>query len=100
RSVPTRRSSDLENSGTLRLRESHSGEYAFSLTTEQGESYSGLPGVSISVTGKPLCKPSLKTQALSTHICCVITFSHHMSTSSAGGSDSSCNHRGRERDNY
>ena len=44
------------NSCTLRLidmRESHSGEYAFSLTTEQGEGYSGLPGVNISVTGRP-----------------------------------------------
>ena len=45
-----------ENSCTLRLkdmRESHSGEYAFRFTTEKGQSYSGLPGVSITVTGRP-----------------------------------------------
>ena len=44
------------NSCTLRLkdmRESHSGEYAFRFTTEQGEGYSGLPGINISVTGRP-----------------------------------------------
>ena len=43
------------NSCTLRLKdmkESHSGEYAFRFTTEQGEGYSGLPGVNISVTGR------------------------------------------------
>ncbi|XP_031418191.1 B-cell receptor CD22-like isoform X2 [Clupea harengus] len=42
-----------ENSCTLRLkdmRESHSGEYAFRFTTQQGDTYSGLPGVNISVT--------------------------------------------------
>ncbi|XP_062391049.1 sialoadhesin-like [Sardina pilchardus] len=41
------------NSCTLRLkgiRESHSGEYGFRCSTEQGESYSGLPGVNITVT--------------------------------------------------
>ena len=45
-----------ENSCTLRLkdmRESHSGEYAFRFTTEKGQGYSGLPGVSITVTGRP-----------------------------------------------
>ncbi|XP_076128138.1 uncharacterized protein LOC143109144 isoform X2 [Alosa pseudoharengus] len=41
------------NNCTLRLkdiRESHSGEYSFGFTTEHGENYSGLPGVTISVT--------------------------------------------------
>ena len=39
-----------ENSCTLRLKDMrliHSGEYAFSFTTAQGEGYSGLPGVNI-----------------------------------------------------
>src|SRR4029434_10930741 len=35
------------------MRESHSGEYAFRFTTEKGEGYSGLPGVNVSVTGRP-----------------------------------------------
>ncbi|XP_076146780.1 sialoadhesin-like isoform X2 [Alosa pseudoharengus] len=42
-----------KNSCTLRLKDikvSHSGEYAFRCLTEQGEDYSGLPGVNITVT--------------------------------------------------
>ncbi|XP_041958578.1 B-cell receptor CD22-like [Alosa sapidissima] len=42
-----------KENNTLRLkdiRESHSGEYALMFTTEQGESYSELPGVIITVT--------------------------------------------------
>ncbi|XP_076128402.1 B-cell receptor CD22-like isoform X2 [Alosa pseudoharengus] len=42
-----------ENSFTLRLediRQSHSGEYTFRLTTTGGQGFSGVPGVTISVT--------------------------------------------------
>ncbi|XP_076136572.1 B-cell receptor CD22-like, partial [Alosa pseudoharengus] len=42
-----------KSSCTLRLkaiRVSHSGEYVFRVTTTEGESYSGLPGVNVSVT--------------------------------------------------
>ncbi|XP_041958692.1 B-cell receptor CD22-like isoform X2 [Alosa sapidissima] len=42
-----------DNNCTLRLKDigvGHSGEYAFRFTTEQGEGYTGLPGVTIIVT--------------------------------------------------
>ena len=75
-----------ENSCTLRLkdmRESHSGEYAFSLTTEQGEGYSGLPGVSISVTGRPF---NYFDNEMCVHIAlCPPT--HNISSRSAGADD-------------
>ncbi|XP_062400218.1 B-cell receptor CD22-like [Sardina pilchardus] len=44
---------DKKSSCTLKLKDirvSHSGEYAFRFTTKERESYSGLPGVNISVT--------------------------------------------------
>ena len=72
-----------ENSCTLRLkdmRESHSGEYAFRFTTEQGEGYSGLPGVNISVTGRPF---NYFDNEMCVHIAlCPPT--HNISSSSAG----------------
>ena len=72
-----------ENRCTLRLkdmRESHSGEYAFRFTTEQGEGYSGLPGVNISVTGRPF---NYFDNEMCVHVAlCPPT--HNISSSSAG----------------
>jgi len=76
-----------ENSCTLRLkdmRESHSGEYAFRFTTEKGQSYSGLPGVSITVTGRPF---NYFDNEMCVHIAlCPPT--HNISSSSAGADNS------------
>ncbi|XP_076146245.1 sialoadhesin-like isoform X2 [Alosa pseudoharengus] len=49
-----------KSSCTLRLKDirvSHSGEYVFRFTTTEGESYSGLPGVNISVTALQVLTP-------------------------------------------
>ena len=76
-----------DNSCTLRLkdmRESHSGEYAFRFSTGQGESYSGLPGVNISVTGRPF---NCFDDEMCVHVAlCPPT--HNMSSSSAGADNS------------
>src|SRR4029434_8849890 len=76
-----------ENSCTLRLkdmRDSHSGEYVFRFTTEKGQSYSGLPGVSITVTGRPF---NYFDNEMCVHIAlCPPT--HNMSSSSAGADNS------------
>ena len=76
-----------ENSCTLRLkdmRESHSGEYAFRFTTEKGQSYSGLPGVSITVTGRPF---NYFDNEMCVHIA-LCPPSHNISSSSAGADNS------------
>ena len=72
-----------ENSSTLRLKDMrliHSGEYAFRITTEQGESYSGLPGVYISVTGRPF---NYFDNEMCVHVA-LCPPSHNISSSSAG----------------
>ncbi|KAG5278642.1 hypothetical protein AALO_G00101180 [Alosa alosa] len=49
-----------KSSCTLRLKDirvSHSGEYVFRVTTTEGESYSGLPGVNVSVTALQVLTP-------------------------------------------
>ncbi|XP_062400216.1 B-cell receptor CD22-like isoform X2 [Sardina pilchardus] len=49
-----------KSSCTLRLKDiraGHSGEYALRLTTKEGETYSGLPGVNISVTAVQVLTP-------------------------------------------
>ncbi|XP_076146109.1 B-cell receptor CD22-like [Alosa pseudoharengus] len=51
---------DKKSSCTLRLKDirvSYSGEYVFRFTTKEGESYSGLPGVNISVTALQMLTP-------------------------------------------
>ncbi|XP_042563181.1 uncharacterized protein LOC116219407, partial [Clupea harengus] len=72
-----------ENSSTLRLidmRESHSGEHAFRFTTAQGKGYSGLPGVNITVTGKPF---NCFDNEMCVHVALRLP-THNISISSAG----------------
>ncbi|KAG5278644.1 hypothetical protein AALO_G00101200 [Alosa alosa] len=66
-----------KSSCTLRLKDirvSHSGEYAFRFTTTEGESYSGLPGVNISVTAlQVLTHPEAVTEGERVTLTCDTT---------------------------